>query len=203
MPTELIIPPGYGQATFRWSLVGKTNPITSTLGYWDPSGLSTPAEQADNLYESISDTGAYCDDSYMLIHWTFLGVDVHFNTDGVIEGASSSGPPIPGTIDAADNIVSGCVLAQKKSTRIGRQYRGRMYLPPINTPETQVSVMGEMAPAMFTQIASQVGVFSDNVTAAGITTAVILHSEVGLGPTTITSLQAVSKMATQRRRLRS
>lgn len=201
---EVIIPDGFGMATLRWSMLGKTNVITSTCGYGTPTPGSDPADHADAIYEYATDTGSIADPTYSGTKWTFLGVDVHYNDGGDIVGASSSGPSLTGEISPFNDLVVNCsLLVQKKTPFIGRWARGRFYLPPTMVTEGLTDAMGNIDPSLFDQIASQVSVFSTGFCGSAVAKACVLHTEVGRAPTYITQFIPKSKVATQRRRLRS
>lgn len=206
---ELVIPDGYGMAKLSWQMQGKPAPISITLGY--SSLITPPVDCAEALYIFATYNGSIAAPESMALSYTFLGVEVHQNVDGVIEGASF-GDPIVGTGGViALPPINGTLLASKKTARVGRKFQGRMYLPNMIIPETDIDAMGNLDvygqsvwPAMLNVFC--VGHPEIDPESVGYLTAttprgVILHSDATT-PTPITSMIAKTQLATQRRRMR-
>lgn len=202
MPTELIIPDGFGMATLTWRMAGKANPMTVTSGYSTPTPGSAPSDHADAIYEYWTTTGAYCDADYMGSTVTFEGVEVKYNDSGVMLSGASSGPPVTGPTLLAFPPVNCCILVQKRTAEVGRSKRGRLYVPNTAIVESQVDAMGNIASSDWDLLQSLIGVMSDAWVGSAICPPAILHSNILEAPTSVTSLLPVQQMKTQRRRMR-
>lgn len=108
--------------------------------------------------------------------------------------------PIPGTRDGANPPPQVCILVQKRTGFIGRQNRGRLYMPWM-VPEDLIDELGSIQGATV--------VFYQDVLNAWLTDLVVgnhpmilTHSRVDLGqPREVTQLVMTPTVATQRRRL--
>jgi hypothetical protein len=196
---EVIIPTGYGLAVMKWSMTGKSNTMSSTIGY---AGSITPPEDcAQAIYDRLVD-GSFGDASLMGNNFTFLGVTVYQNVGGVLEGAAAE-TPVPGTFTTiATPPTNSSLLYTKRSTLVGRKYRGRGYVPNCFFSELDFDNMGNMGPGIIATWQSMVGVFEDGMTDGSIAQGYILHTDATV-PTPISGFTARLKVATQRRRLRS
>lgn len=198
---EIIIPEGYGEAKLIWSMAGKTNPITSTIGY---AGATTPpSDCAEAIYEYATLNGSICDGDLMGSIFTFEGVEVMQNVDGDLMGGAAYAPVVGTYVATAFPPVNCTYLASKRSAYIGRWARGRMYLPNTGAPESTIDTMGRIESITFASVSSQVITFSNAICGATIAGAFILHSEVGRLPTPVTTIALQNQLATQRRRMRS
>jgi len=122
----------------------------------------------------------------------------------VKEGPSATGPTFEHGEDRAGGDLAGVAtpqvafLLRKRTAMGGRMNRGRMFLPGV--PEGAVDGAGVVVPEMITDLQTACDAFL-----AAIDTLegemVILHS-ASSDPTSVISLQADSRVATQRRRLR-
>jgi hypothetical protein len=135
----------------------------------------------------------------------FVGVTdtmATINNGGVLSQADT-GPEVDGGVAHASVPVQVCALIRKQTGVIGRHFRGRVYLPGMSsdqlssTNESQWS--GAAVPAFQTRCDTwlghiQGGAFFDNM--------VLLHRDIAVPPTTVTSLLFETQIATQRRRNR-
>lgn len=205
MAGELIIPVNCMECTLSWSMSGKSNPITSTIGV--RAGTATDfASILDELCEGLTNTGSYCSAGYMNIGWTFEGATGIANVAGVLEGFSSSGAPVAGTVGGGNGmIVSSAFLLQKRTARIGRHFRGRMYLPVVGIQEGSVNTMGVIADSVYGDARTAIGIATAFWLASTTWQPVLLHTDTVVTPgyTPITAFSPQQKLATQRRRLRS
>lgn len=205
MAGELIIPVDCMECTITWRMSGKSNPITSTIGVHD-SASGDFSGILDELVEGLSMDGGLCDPDYMLTGWTLEGATGVANVAGIMEGFSSTGAPVVGTASASSlMIVSSAMLLQKRTARIGRHFRGRMYLPVLGINEGSIDAMGVMAPSIYTEASNHATVTTDFWLASVTWETVLLHTDTVVTPafTPIASYALQQKCATQRRRLRS
>lgn len=203
---EVVIPSGYGLAKFTWTMTGKTNPISSTCGYF--GGETPPVDCAQAIYEYAINDGSICDSFAMSSTYTFVGVEVQQMVDTTLEGAAY-GTPITGSFTVALPPINGTLLMSKKTARVGRQYQGRMYLPNSHVAENLIDPMGNLDSTTFTAFQGRVNIFAvgptddDGFLTTTVPHAVILHTDPLLDPTAITAFIAKPQLATQRRRMRS
>lgn len=204
---DVVIPEGYGLAKLTWSMSGKSNPITSTCGY--VAGLTPPEDCAEAIYGYATMDGSIADPFAMSTTYTFENVEVIQTVDGVPVGAAF-GTPITGAFTVALPPVNGSLLVSKKTSRVGRQFQGRFYLPNSHVSETLIDPMGNLDSTSFTGFQSRVDVFALGTGPSDlgfisntIVNAVILHTDPALTPTVITSFLPRQQLATQRRRMRS
>lgn len=199
---DLVIPEGHGEAVWKWSVTGRSNPISCTIGFsiTEPSTLQ---EVVEDMYGDLVGGGTHlCDAANMRTPFTFLGVEAKARIGGVLVGAASTDNPVEGTAGGAGAmILNSTMLLQKRTILIGRHYRGRMYLPALLVEEDEVDIMGNYTGSEFGVISASVDATTSAMLAATSYKPVILHYGA-TPPTDISSFVLVSKMATQRRRLR-
>lgn len=139
---DVIIPEGYGQAVLIWSMLGKQNPMTSTIGYG--AGLVPPQDAADAMYDCAVAAGSIADPNFMLSGFTFEGVRVYQETSGGLIVAEHL-EPVSGVAIGTTPPVNASLLASKRTLYAGRKFRGRMYVPNAIIPEGDIDAMGILA----------------------------------------------------------
>jgi hypothetical protein len=193
---SLVIPVGYAQVAYRWSLLGDPEFMISTIGYGLVTGQPLQV-QAQGLADSwLSTMGVAANQSNQ---YTFKGV--------VMRVGNATGPPT--IVEEPRNVVGGaagdvvlpqnCSLLVKKFTGAGgRANRGRMYIPPTQLYENLVDSRGVLGAPTLASI--QASLDSWHATSEFV----ILHDSTSpvQTPTVITKLNLDSRIATQRRRLR-
>jgi hypothetical protein len=96
-------------------------------------------------------------------------------------------------------------LVRKVSQFAGRQYRGRLYLPYVNS--VGITQTGQLQPTELTSLTTATAAITSNLVGAtpNVSDLVILHADPLSGPvpppTTVSALAATGFVATQRRRL--
>lgn len=208
MPGDLVIPPGFGQMTWKWEVQGRVNPISTTMGFTKNGDDVTLGDLVDNAFLQLTGTGAPCNHSGMDTIFTFTEISCVYNNDGVMEGAVSSVDAVVGTVSSADPMIIGnSLIVRKRTGRIGRQFRGRMYFPLMYGGEGNVDYLGNIDPSIVPVLQAKFDDWWELVT--GDETKWIpniLHHPPLEGitpdPTPITSVLVESSVGTQRRRLR-
>lgn len=199
---EIVIPEGFGNAVLAWQMAGKTNPVTTTIGYASSVPGGDVQVSADTIYDAWTETGAYCDPVYMSTTWTFLGVTATERIDGELVQAFG-GPGFTGTSSVVAFPPINCaILARKLTASVGRSKRGRFYLPNLLVQEGEVDNMGRIVSGTLAVLNSLMGVVFDEMNASSAKP-VVLHSAALEAPTAVTAFPVQGQMATQRRRLRS
>jgi hypothetical protein len=138
--------------------------------------------------------------------YTFIGTAVTFGPQPG-DGPSAEDPTVSaGTASTSTNPppTSNVALLVKKLTALGgRRNRGRMYLPAGYVSETNIDQNGFMSEATRVGYQTKIDAFlSALVTPAPSLVPVVLHSDVALEPTVISSFAFQRQVATQRRRMR-
>lgn len=192
----LVIPDGFGQAAYRFSLTGDPEVMISTIGVlWEGIG-GDPQDTAESMRDQFMSVFSGAD---IIAGWSFLGVSLKAQSGGGLPGVFEAPANVVGTaaIGAPPNNVS--TLVKKITALGGRSGRGRMFLPPFNLNETSVANNGMITGAVLATM--QTGINA----AFWAANRVLLHDSATPGspdPTPITSLIVDPQVATQRRRLR-
>lgn len=164
-----------------------------------PPVILTPAELAENMrasYEEVfvSTLGAVFEG------WTFEGTSVTWTIAGEpVIGESFQ--PLTGTAPEQTVTVNCALLVRKLTSSGGRKNRGRMYVPPFNIVEDDVSNAGVLFSGFVSGQTDGWNQYRDKLVTDDIFPAV-LHSDPADAPTNIDSFQAQGLLATQRRRMR-
>lgn len=193
----LLIPPGFGQIIYRFSLTDDPEEMIVTLGVDVAFGAGTPQakvdEKADAFVTGFTAAGLY-------VGWSFLGCILRTDNTGGSSAIFEAPRNLAGTAVGETPPQNCTVLVRKNTAAAGRRNRGRMYLPPFGLAEGDVSKSGMITPALVVDIQAQVeaGFPGDDF--------VVLHDSVGVtpapAPTPITGFVVDNRIATQRRRLR-
>lgn len=205
---DLVIPFDYGYSVIKWLRDGTTAPYTTTIGFKRTDSVSTASDIAQDTHDICELSGSIGDAGQMLNQWTFAGVDSYLMTSSGLSGGSSSGVEA-GTRGAATDpaLVSTSVIVKKTTALVGRQHRGRMYLPPFILAESDYDSFGVYTLVMNGFLTAMVDAFSTGIrTGSTIQDPYILHRVPKVGtapdPDLITGFQVETRIATQRRRLR-
>lgn len=199
----LVIPPGFGQASFEFSNAGDPESWYMTLGV-DLDADTTPwIDSADSLVSAMAQTISLG----MSTSTTFVGVHLAVGQDGgpPLRVFSSSG--VTGS-SASDKLPqNSAVLIQKNTARAGRTGRGRMYVPNW-IDEGKVDNVGRIntteRSALQTIMQDFYGELTNPVTTVPVPPVLLHNGGVpgGTTPTPIISFTVDPVIATQRRRLR-
>jgi hypothetical protein len=194
---SLVIPPGFGNAVYRFSLTGDAEEMVTTigvdLGEW--SGDFEAAAAALNLrFRTAYPAGN------LLGGYTFVGVTLYVGQDGAPPDVYEDLVSVTGTNEGPALPPNCAFLVSKRTATAGRRGRGRCYLPAgVGVGEDSVPATGVMAEAQRVALQARVNTWTDP------TEHVLLHDELspgGFTPTPITSFIMRARLATVRRRLR-
>lgn len=197
----IIVPEGFFQATMIWSVSGSVSDKVCTLGLTDGDvGGRTPSQCAEDVYESVRVAGSLWIASGSYNEWTFQGVSAFQMTeDGPIVGefmdsdaGTASGEAIP----------TNCAILVKKNTALGgRKNRGRFYWPPYHLSSSNVTSAGVIEDVELSAFQDIWDTFYDELVSRDWAPT-LFHSDATT-PTGITGFSVESRLATQRRRMRS
>lgn len=195
-----IIPPGYAEAALRLDLANDPDPMYITFGI----DISEAGGDFDAVAESIFTATLGTLEDVISSEYTIPGVRLSIGQDG---GGSLSGYfPFSAIIEGEDgpnpSTQNVAYLIQKRTGTLGRQGRGRMFVPGVT--EGQVGPTGLLTDAQRDALDLAWNTWLDQLAGGDPgTPMVLLHSEgVELAPTPVLSLVTDQRVATQRRRLR-
>lgn len=200
----LVIPPGFGNAAFIFDGTAGTPQFVTTLGVEIGTDPALYVPTANSLFQAYAQN---------LMSRTYSGltltkVSLAIGADGPSGSIDSDLAPVNGGLAGADAALSMSVIAQKRTGRIGRSGRGRMFLPGLLANE-DVNPNGDFSNAVKTAIQTDVnGFFEDVLTGAALgegNIPYLFHAEGTEGdadPTAITSIQVQSKVGWVRKRIR-
>jgi len=198
------IPVGYGIAAFRYSCVGVTDPIITTLGFrWITGGggyTGTAANAASTFSAKWAGPGFVSAAAFYTSDYTFQGVDVTMMRASGSEMATEP-QSIVGSLAGSAPPVNCAVLVRKSTAMGGRKGRGRMFLPAGLAPEGTVDAAGVLQSGTVTGLQGRLNTFRTTMATEGLPL-YLLHDDPAITPNEITSFGVQSKMATQRRRMR-
>jgi hypothetical protein len=200
----LIIPPGFLQASYVFSLVGDSEPIVVTCGHEiDTASGASAASSANALFDNFADTIL----PNMNAQYVLEYVATYAGNDGPTIVTISTVDPVPGGGSAAIVPQNTAYLIRKRTDLAGRRGRGRMYLPSV--AEQNVDAVGIVAPSTVTSLQAAFDAWMLELTDTignELYPPVILHRSEGIGeeppPTPVVTFVVENRVATQRRRLR-
>lgn len=206
--SDLVIPPGYGQATLQFSVEGRINPYSVSIGFAKKDDDQPLSDCINGIYQSFTDDDSICGHGAMASQFTCIGASCVYNLEGVMVGAASDLPATHGSLTVTDPmIVNSTWIIRKRTGLIGRQYRGRMYLPYMWGGEASIDYLGTILGTDLAAFGVKLDAFSASVfegTPDWIPN--LLHHAPKEGatpvPTPIVSFSLESVVGTQRRRLR-
>lgn len=201
----LIIPQGFGQAVYEFSLTDDAEPIVVTCGHDLDAAGSNYADAADQLFDAFAAMlmGRVADDYRLEVVTLYVGQDG--GPPAIYESTRAS---VAGGISAAPLPQNCSWLIRKRTSAAGRRGRGRMYLPGV--AEGVVDPVGQIDSGEVATTQTWADNWLDELLVPTLggpaLPPVVLHRSEGIGveppPTPITALQVDDRIATQRRRLR-
>lgn len=194
----LVIPPGFAQLVYRFTLASDPEPMVVTIG----RNLSTYGgiDQADvDTMAGYFTTASPASSLYSV--YRYEGMTLYQGQDGAPPVVWESSPSVAfqGTA-AGETLPQNCAYLVRKRTALGgRRGRGRMYVPPFWFSEATVDSRGYLTSAAVTAAQTRM---NNWFSGSGW---VILHAP-GISatpdPTEIVSFVVQNQIATQRRRMR-
>lgn len=196
----VIIPNGYGQASFKFQNTSNPKLFVVTFGFKDNTGSGLANTAAGLWHSYFTATGRPFNVAKMSNEYAMVECAVTIMTlTGPIVG--SYAPANVGTV-VTNSLPRNCaMLVRKNTSRGGRHGRGRMYVPPFNFDEANVSSAGAIAAGTLAPIQT---LYADALTAAqaGQYPPYLLHESPSVTPDAVTSIVCQGTLATQRTRMR-
>ena len=197
---DLTIPTGYALLTFSQQHTGIAHTALVTLGIEIAAPPFTAADAADCLNAWQTAVKPLWDAEVVISRCVALvgndGPPFRYDVTSSVTGTRSS------VVIAPPNVT---YLVRKTTAFAGRQYRGRMYLPYVNS--VGITQTGALQSSELTVLTTAMNAITSNLIGAtpNVSNLVLLHSDPLSGgpppPTVIASLSAQATVATQRRRL--
>lgn len=182
----VIIPPGHSLITHVHSVSGSTRPMVCTYGL---DSVPTGSDLTD-LHQAWGGSLVSIMSSSVELDTTNVYIDggIRESYTEVIAGgdAATMAPP---------NLT---YLLNKRTNRVGREGRGRMYLPGV--AEGNVNNVGALTAGIISDITAQIAEFLAFL--PDIATSMVLLHSGSSDPDPVTSITVNPVAATQRRRLR-
>jgi hypothetical protein len=206
------IPVGFAQVKFEFTVAGQPRPICSTLGIGRPEGESNPLSAkhlADRMAEHFKAVFGAASTGEQ---WAFQGVTaaVQEMADSQDVAKSSAEYNFQGAWSQRNPPINCCLLVEKRTSKGGKRYRGRMYLPAAWVSSNATASSGQLDNGERDSFGSKLTAFYNAITSPTMGTAfqpVLLHNQGEAGgtnfiPTEITSFGIDPMLATQRKRMR-
>lgn len=192
----LVIPVGFSQASWLFSLEGDNEMMATTCGVANSAVGGDWAAMAEDLSDAFLAGFPAADiaDSY-----TYRGVVLRVGQDGGPPVIAEFTANVPGTNTNPAPTQNVAVLVRKSTGLGGRRGRGRMFLPAFCLGEDGVAANGVLEGGTRASIQSSVDTWM------GALTPFLLHDSAPTPvpePTPVTSFTVDLTVATQRRRLR-
>lgn len=199
---SLTIPPGYGLAAIEVTSIQGTSPFVTTIGVdlGDASGDFVAA--ANRVFITYTNNFLTSMGTAFIVNRVILTV----GQDGGSGSVISTEPAIAGTRTGTFGSVVQAVLLNKVTNVLGRQGRGRMFIPGVLS-QTEVNTSGIISSGSVTAFQADADGFYNDLLDPGATSGpalppVLLHSNAVLSPTPIEALQVSNKTGIQRKRIR-
>lgn len=183
------IPAGYVSVAFLHRFDGRFDEAICTCGFEKPDGFSHTAATA------LSTTWKTNVVPWLTANVQYIGLRVS-EAAGTLDEVSEAQHGAASSAPAPPNIAA---LVKKVTGVPGKKNRGRIYLPGI--PKAELNDLGFLSSAQLSGLQSSLNDWYTDLIAADWVP-VVLHSLVGVTPTSVTSFQLQQQCATQRGRLR-
>ncbi len=200
----LVIPPGYGQVSYRWTVEGDPEEMISTCGV-NLAGVAGDFQGACDLMRDEWQAQFPAAAFFNTYRWR--GTRLRVGQDGAPPLVFESQANVLGTsTDKA--LPNNCAILVKKLTAsAGRRNRGRFFLPPAFANEATIGQTGIIDSAAVTALNVKfAALLASMIGGTAPYTPVILHSVAegapAMTPTVITQFIVDDRVATQRKRLR-
>lgn len=199
---SLTIPPGFGLAAIEITSVQGTSPFITTCGVDLGEVGGDFVAAANNVFRAWSNAFIPTMGTAFLINRVILTV----GSDGPSGSVVSTETPVPGVRSGTFGSVAQAVLANKVTNVLGRQGRGRMFIPGCLS-QTEVNTSGIISAGSVTSFQTDVDQFYNSlIDGEGVTGVptppVLLHSAPSLSPTPVLAFQVSNKTGIIRKRIR-
>jgi len=197
---DLVIPVGFGLWQFSMTHATIAHTAISGMGF----SVATPPYTQANLNAALA-AWATAVGPLHDAEVTYAKAVALIGNDGPAIRFESAGVATGGRAVVTISPPNVTYLVKKSTAFAGRRYRGRLYLPFVNS--AGVTQTGQLSGAELTILSARATAISANLLGAGTGAGglYLLHSESPLSelplPTAIVNLTAETTVATQRRRL--
>lgn len=200
----LIIPAGFHQVTFSFTLDESTQVFACTCG--GESDTILTAQGLADAWHTAWCTGVSAPWAAGAMPTTLSKTSVRVILQGDVEQTVGENTnPVIGTVGMAQPPANCCQLIVKRTGLAGRKHRGRMF-SPMTTDELQVSPTGIISTASVTALQTKWTYALTTIQSAGIDPVILHTQEPGAPapplPTPIVELRVSNLVGTLRGRLR-
>jgi len=198
-------PAGYGYFAITHSVSGATHFPTVTCGFLN-TGFATAATLNTNLRAAMIASTNFWDAADMSAFYTMTSTYILLNTAGVLTTDLNVTPIIGTNVSLAPSPMNTAMIIRKNTAQAGRQFRGRMFMPPMNTSESNINQNGLLNGTAQSDLNIRSASFYAGLVANGLGP-VLLHNPPLSGPTpsptTIQSFTVTPLIGTIKRRIRT
>lgn len=195
---------GQGIFAVSFATVGSPHISVITCGFLNSPSKSAAVCNA-TLRGALNFPGCMFSAAVMGTNFSIVNTYVLINTGGLLT-VDNDPTALVGTVVLANPPLNTAVIVRKNTALAGRQYRGRMFAPPVSLDESLVSVAGIIAPARVATLQTEINVLFTRLTTGGMAPQ-LLHDAPLVGPTppttALSSFGITSKIGTIKRRIRS
>lgn len=195
----LNIPDGFGIAAFHFSVVGDSEDLICTFGFFDGSlGVKPLNDIAHDVFDSftLSNDHPWYDEG-MVDQLSVTKCVINRYDDG-LPSVGEWAETITGTAGTQPFPINVAILLRKGTALGGRPGRGRMFVPGPMYGAQSASANGHLIPGAIAALNPQYALALDTLETNDVPM-VLLHPV--LAPTMVTSLTVGPKLGTIRRRL--
>jgi|tagenome__1003787_1003787.scaffolds.fasta_scaffold20808414_2 hypothetical protein len=206
------IPVGFAQAKFEFGTTSVTRQMCFTLAFGQHSSDGDDLEAHELANDLATRFSTVFTAPNTSTGWTFFGVTAQVQeiADSQDVAHSDREITVSGTWNPVSLPVNCAILVEKHTSKGGKRYRGRMYVPPCYISANNVGPSGNIQAAEWTTLGTRWNAFYQSLVSPGSGRRyqpVLLHNQKEGGatnyiPTEITSFAVDPMVATQRKRLR-
>lgn len=203
---EIVMPAGFGIIRYLHSFAGHSATVSIRHGFQLKTSDNTAAQVAVDAVTAITAPGSLWG---TLSDWSsqtsFNGVDVYLQTAAGLTGAHGAAA-LSGTDSAPTEINATAPLIRVSTGLLGKQMRGRMYLPNGYISSGNVASNGLIEQSTWADRRNKILAWFAAIQLATSFDPYLLHSQpkapkVLPNPTAITAFVLQTSVATQRRRM--
>lgn len=192
----LNVPAGFYNVALIFQASHGTPEFVTTLGVSGVSGTPTPEDAGNAVFDAYSTTIRPSMDNSV----SMVGTRVYVGSSGPSGSIEVPRTPVAGGGNGTYSPIALSFIARKNTSIVGRQGRGRMFLPGV-VEEASVDEGGRLAPAALTGWQTILDNFYDAL-AASLTVAPYLFHTGAVPPSLITSFSIAPIVGILRGRIR-
>lgn len=199
-------PPGYAILSATFQQVGTPHLMVTTMGVANPANLTAAAVNTAwrNGFSGTSTRPFW--PANLLNTFSIVESYALLNSTGGVPTSNSNTTPIIGTRVAIGMPPNTSVVVSKTVVPVGRQYRGRMLLPPTYAASSTIDANGIIGATPLGNLQTWVTAMYNSLVGANLAPVLLHQPPQGGGvtptPTAISGLVVRSRIGTIRHRIR-